>query len=705
MPIDTAITTSQWYRFQQMRDSGHDKFVKKAETCEAFYRGEQWNRTDAALLKKYGKPVLTINKIKPTINTVRGEQIKLRNETQFRPRTPAVEDVSDALNKVYKQVQDVNQAAWLRSQMFTDGIITSRGFMDIRIDKKQNRNGEIVYTNLNPKNVLIDPDADEYDPDAWADVIVSKWYTADDIAVLFNKKDADLLRNRDSFFPYGFDSIEYVRDRFSDRQSAFYSSNHDQSNVERNIRVIDRQYRKLDKQKMFVEVETGDMRAIPEDFDRNRIAWFTEKFGFQVTTELVRRIRWTVTADNVKLFDDWSPYKHFTVVPYFPGFRYGKTLGMVEDLISPQENLNKIRSQELHVVNSSANGGWKLKTGSLTNMTGEELEEKGAMTGLVLELGDIKDAEKIQPNNTPQGLDRISYKSEEDMKSISGVNDSMQGQDREDVAAKAIQAKKASGNTGLISPLDNLNRTDYIIARNTLDLIQEFYSEPRMIAITGDSSQGTTQFTEVNQVTPEGKIVNDLTMGEYDIIVTSVPIHDTSEDSQFEQAISLKQLGVQIPDSVIIQNSRLNNRAEIIQTMEGNKNSPEAQAAAALQKRGQEAAVAKEEAAVTDTKSKAALNTAKAQLTLKEVHTPPEAPGGADTAGENAKVGHEMQLDERKAGHDENLDMQKLGLEREKMEGELSIKAQAEQTKAEDARIARAQQAAQAAQKPQKPAQ
>ena len=39
----------------------------------------------------------------------------------------------------------------------------------------------------------------------------------------------------------------------------------------------------LDSQKHFVSPETGDMRAIPEEFDRNKIAWFVEKYGFQVT--------------------------------------------------------------------------------------------------------------------------------------------------------------------------------------------------------------------------------------------------------------------------------------------------------------------------------------------------------------------------------------------------------------------------------------
>lgn len=702
MPVNNDLASKIWYRFQQMRDTGHDDYVKKAEICEAFHRGEQWSKADMARLKKVKRPTLTINKIKATVKNVRGEQIRNRAETSFRPRTPGAEETAVALQKVYKQVSDTNQLNWKRSQMFDDGIITSRGFLDMRIDKKDSKAGEICITNVNPKNVVIDPDADEYDPDQWSDVVVTKWYTADDIAALFSPEDADLLRNRDSFFPYGYDAIDTYRDRFGDRRSAFFSSDYDQSNVERSIRVIDRQYRKLDRQKFFVERETGEMRAIPEDFDRDRIAWFRDTFGFQVTTQLVRRIRWTVIADNVVLHDDWSPYKHFTIVPFFPDFRYGRTLGMVEDLISPQENLNKVRSQELHVVNSSANGGWKVKTGTLTNMTLEELEEKGAQTGLVVEVSDMDGAEKIQPNNVPQGLDRISYKSEEDIKTISGVSDSMQGFDREDVAAKAIQAKKQSGQINLVTTLDSLTRTDYILARNALDLIQEFYSEERMIAITGDTTTRAPEFMTVNEVTPEGRIKNDLTMGEFDIVITSVPVRDTSEDSQFEQALALREAGVAIPDTVLVKNSRLENKQEIIDQMTGNQNSPEGQAAAALKQRADEAAVQKEEAEVLEKKSKADLNTAKATETMNNVMNP-EAPGGADTPTENAKVETETALMVDKNEHDKQLDYAKLaqkdGIDQQK----LQIDAAMAQQQAEDARIQRAQQQAAAAQKPQKP--
>ena len=84
------------------------------------------------------------------------------------------------------------------------------------------------------------------------------------------------------------------------------------------------------------------------------------------------------------------------------------------------ELLNKVSSQELHVVNTTANFGWKVKRNALQNMSVGELEQRGAQTGLVLGLDELVNAEKIQPNQTPSGLDRISYKAEEHIKSISG---------------------------------------------------------------------------------------------------------------------------------------------------------------------------------------------------------------------------------------------------------------------------------------------
>jgi hypothetical protein len=724
MPVNTELSYKTWVRYAWARDNGHTKYVDKHDKCERYYAGDQWDPVDRAKLEAVRRPVLTINKIMSTVGNVLGEQINNRAEISFRPRSGAPGEIADALNKVFKQISDANQLDWKRSEMFSDGVIGGRGFLDVRIEYGDSMQGEVRIEPVNPKNVIVDPDAEDYDPEKWSEVFTTKWVTADDISVLYGKEDAELLKNRDqSAFPYGYDSIQANRDRFGTTQYPAYSGDGLNSNVLRNIRIIDRQYRVLDRQKYFLNPQTGDMRAIPEGFSRDRIAQFVQTYGFQVVPKMVRRIRWTVVADNVVLHDDWSPYQHFTIVPYFPHFRHGHTIGLVENLLGPQELLNKVTSQEMHVVNTTANSGYLVKAGALTNMTVEELEQKGAQTGLVIEVnGDPSaDVQKITPNQVPQGLDRISYKAEESIKTISGVSDSMQGMDRADVAAKAIQAKRQAGSTNLVKPLDNLVRTDYILARNILDLVQEFYTEPRLMTITHDEATGESETFGVNQPNPQPRpeqseqgeppenpyqeIINDLTLGEYDVVISSVPRRETLEDSQFEQAQALKEMGINLPDSVLIDASRLQNKKEIIRQMQAASQSPEAQAAAQLQQRAQQATVAKTESEVAQKHADAGLKGAKTQEVAAKTQVLERGEPDHGTQVQAAVAQHTAELKTVEAAHKMSIDERKLAMEREQNAAELQAQEQEAAQERAAERAKQVQAAAQAAAKPTSPTQ
>jgi hypothetical protein len=720
VPIDSELTFKTWQRYAQVRDNGHTKFVEKADKCERFLAGDQWNPIDRAVLEAVRRPVLTINKILATMSNVMGEQINNRAEISFRPRSGAPVTTAEVLTKVFKQISDNNQLDWKRSDMFADGVISSRGYLDVRLAMNDHMQGEVVIDNLNRKNVLIGSDADDYDPDKWDEVFVTKWLTADDIAVAYSEEDAELLRNRDNnSYPYGYDTIQMNRDRFGDPRTITYNDGADNSNVVRNVRVCERQYRVLSKQNHFLNPATGDMRPVPESFTKAQIAHFVTTFGFHVIPKLVRRIRWTAIADNVVLHDGWSPYKHFTVVPYFPYLRYGRTIGLVENLLGPQELLNKVTSQELSVVNTTANSGYKVKAGALSNMSIAELEQKGAQTGLVIEVnGDPdKDVVKIAPNQVPQGLDRISYKAEESIKSISGVSDSMQGMDRADVAAKAIQAKRQAGSTNLVKPLDNLTRTDFILARNILDLVQEFYTEERMMTITHDEATGATQTFTINQPNPQPPeeddaeqpyqaILNDLTLGEYSVVVSSVPRRETLEDSQFEQAMSMREQGVSLPDDVIIDSSRLMNKKDIIKKMAGDQTSPEAVERRDLDLRARRAEVAKLESEATVKNADAGLKHAKTQETSVKAqvlaNTPIEAPGGPEGNPEleQAQAEHEADMAEREFAHKQRMDMLEFSRKKEETAAKLQMQERDQQQKRMDARIQATRDAATAAAKP-----
>lgn len=715
MPINAALAQRTWNRYTYSRDNGHTDYVIKANLCERFFRGKQWRDEDEQKLREERRPALTINKIISTIGNVMGEQIYNRSEIGYQPKSGANPETADVLTKVFKQISDNNQLDWKRSDMFADGIITSRGYLDVRMDFTDSLNGEVRISSVNPKNVVLDNDADEYDPCTWNEVIVTKWLTADDIALLYSKKDADLLRNKSgTYFPYGYDAVDQVRDRFGDTRNIGsagplgYGSAapFDESSVTRNIRVIERQYKVLDRMDHFVNTQTGDMRPIPRDWDDARIKLVQDAYGYGIMPKLVKRIRWTVISNDVELHDDWSPYDHFTIVPYFPYFRRGQTIGLVENLVGPQELLNKVSSQELHVVNTTANSGYVVKSGTLTNMTPDELRARGAESGLVIEVsGDPNtDVVKIKPNPVPTGLDRISYKAEEHIKTISGVSDSQQGMDREDVAAKAIQTKRQAASTNMAKPLDSLVRTDFILARTILSLVQRFYTAPQILTITHDRQDGA-QSTDlaINQVSPEGTVINDLTIGEFGVTVSSVPQRETLEDSQFDQIVSMRQeLGIKIPDATVIKASRLLNKNDIIKQMEAEAESPEAKAARETAARGQTAEVAKIEAEVAQKNADAGLKAAKAQkegiTAQKDAMTPIEPDGdeGGDAAGEAAimKAQADIQLQRDKFEFEMQIKEEELNMKREQMKLDSQLKQKAQQDQANTARVAAATAAA-----------
>lgn len=575
------LALETWWRYQYLRDNGHLKYVQKAKKCENFFAGIQWERDDLEALKEQKRPALTINKILSTLSNITGEQIFNRTEVSFRPRRAgATEDTAQALTRIFMQIGDNNQLPWSRTDVYLDGLIGSRGFFDCRLGYSDSLQGDAVITQLNPKNVLIDSDASSYDPDEWNDVIITKWLSLDEVEETYGKKWRNRLENQSSeMTPYSYDESDWERDQFGSPPSESVHFMSSESPKLRVVRVLERQWKKLHTREHFVHVPTGEIREIPEGWVADDVNFFLEQNQDYTTIKRTApRIRWTVCAGREVLHDDWSPYEHFTVVPFFPYFRRGKTIGLVENLLGPQELLNKVSSQELHVVNTTANSGWKVKGGSLQNMTAAELEARGAQTGIVLELDEIDDAEKINPNQVPTGLERVSYKAEEHIKTISGLPDASTGFSREDVSAKALKANQTRASTNFAVVQDNLNRTDYYLARNLLNLVQTYYTEERMLFITTDPLRKDSEEFTVNEVTPEGNIIKDLTLGEYAIVVTNQPDRDTLEDSTFAQAAEMrKELNVNIPDSVLIQSSRLPDKEKVIEAIESESNSEEAQ--------------------------------------------------------------------------------------------------------------------------------
>ena len=588
---ERELADVQWKRYQSALYRGHYIYQTQAKINENFYLGggRQWSDDDKKALDDIGRPWLEENIIFSTINTVIGYQTQSRMDIAYKPREEDDQGISDILSKVGMYLTDQNKYPWKESQVFSDGLIQQRGYFDIRMDFNENTYGDIKIESLDPLDVIPDPDAKSYDPDDWADVVVTSWMSFDDIKETYGLKKWRQVENSVNNEPdFGYGSYEEERNKFGtvNNYNAFYV---DVTSV-KHARLIDRQYWKLQNREFYFDPSTGDLFPVPDDLKPREKKRIAKQNKHEIIKKVVKRIRWTVSTRDVILFDEWSPYDHFTVVPYFPYFRRGVTVGLVDNLIKTQEMLNKVYSQILHVVNTTANSGWKVEENSLVNMDVEDLESVGAQTGLVLEYKTGRAApEKIEPNQIPTGLKDLVTTGVELIRLISGVSETFQGGKGPEVSGTAIQSRVHQSAIQLAAPIDNLFRTRNMVAERILKLIQGFYTQERTFMITSHNSEGKTVSSpvtinkETQGETPDSSyLINDVTVGKYDVVIADVPTQITFQNAQFSQAIEMRKFGVQIPDDEMVRMSTLSRKNEIAKKLE-NSPSPEQQQQLQLQ--------------------------------------------------------------------------------------------------------------------------
>lgn len=582
---EEQLARENWERYEYVRQRGHLDYCEVARRCENFYLGGglQWSEEDKQILEEQGRKPVEINEIMDAVHQAVGYQLANRMDIAFRPmRGEATESLATTMSKVAMQVANNNSLHNLETQVFADGLIQHRGYYDIRLAFDDSLNGEIKITTLDPLDVIPDPDGKDYDPDTWADVNVTRWLSLDDVEGFYGpearqKIEAQLgiLDERD----FGSDEDGTERNRFGESDAEYnplYDAVWREAGITR-VRVVERQFWQREMT-MVVVSRTGDIRIAENSTPEQRAAW--RRQGFITTRRIQKRVRWRISTSTVLLFDDWSPYDHFTIVPYFALFRRGRTRGIVDNAIGPQEVLNKAVSQNIHIINTTANSGWIIEQNSLTNMDAEDLETEGARTGLVLEIrGDTKiKPEKIKPNEVPRGIEALIALGSAKIKGTTGNTDQRKGELAPDASGIAIQSAQYASQQSLALPLDNLARTRNLLGRRILDLVQRFYTDEKVFRITSEdpnTGKPVTEELRVNTRNPEtGELLNDLTAGEYDVVITEQPMQVTFQNSQFNQALAMKKLGVAIPDDVVIKNSSLAGKAELIERMQSAANKP-----------------------------------------------------------------------------------------------------------------------------------
>lgn len=568
-----------FWRYWDVYNRGFEHWLIKAARHYEYYKGGglQWRREDRIAVEADGRPAHEVNVVKTAINSAAGFQIANRIDVSYLPKGgQADEYVAKVLGKVTKTVMDKTNYRYAETDAYVDGMICSRGFLDVRMSYEENFLGDVAIESTDPMDNLPDPDGKSYDPDGWTDHRITRFLTAQQIEGLYGKDVADeIVANSVSYCDLADFGEKVVERRGFGGMPPTYARGYgwyDGDDRVRRYRMVDEQTNEY-MQALTAVYPTGEKRIV-EGSSREQLAWLIDH-GVQIMKLRMRRVHWRVAAPEVCAIDKVSPYKHITSVGYFPYFQRGTTIGMVDDMVSPQDMLNKFISQYAAVVNASANGGWQGEAGQLVNMTDEQFVIDAAKSSLILlRKPGSQPFTKIQPNQVPTGLDKMIEFAHANLQTVSGVDKNLAGVDRPDLSGVALQALQYASAQKLAIPNDNLSKTRRIVHRRVLDLIQTYMGNERVMRITESDAYGVARHVPValNSIQPDGSVLNDLTIGEYDVVVDEKPAQTSFDDTEFNQLMEMRKEGItDIPTTFIIRKSNISDKSELVDAMQQNQ--------------------------------------------------------------------------------------------------------------------------------------
>jgi hypothetical protein len=154
------------------------------------------------------------------------------------------------------------------------------------------------------------------------------------------------------------------------------------------------------------------------------------------------------------------------------------------------------------------------------------------------------------PAQIPAALVNESMSAADDMKSVTGIYDAALGNRSNETSGKAIMARQQEGDVGTFVYVDNLAAAIGYCGKILVDLIPKIYDGQRVVRMLGEDD--SEDFAEINkpvqEVDAEGNVYetiqNDLSVGKYDVVVSTGPSYSTK---RMEAADSMMQFMQTLP--------------------------------------------------------------------------------------------------------------------------------------------------------------
>ena len=477
-----------------------------------FAAGDQWPTEIQNSRNLEARPCLTINKIDPYIRQVTNQQRQARPRIKVHgTNTSSNEKLAEILTGVIRHIEVNSDADQAYDTAFDYSVRMGWGYFRVITDyiRDDSFDQEIYIRPIdNPFTVYFDPnsilpDGSDADRCLITTVIEKK---------IFQEMYPDADLGSFTYRGTGDDSAEWI--------------------MKDDIRIAEYFYTERKAAKL---VQLSDGTAVFKDElpDQAILAMA----GITIVSErdsMRKQIKWCkLTALEVLEERDW-PGKYIPIVPV-----YGQQLvieskrkkyGLVRNAKDPQRMLNFWQTSITESVALAPKAKWLMAEGQ---DEGHEMEWASAniKSSPVLRYKQ-KDIEgvpapaptRLQPEPPPAGILAASASINNDLQAVLGIFDPNQ-MPSGNLSGKAINGQQQQIDLTNFHYFDNLTRSIRYAGKILLDLIPKIYDHERVMRIIGYDNQ--PELVVLNQRTVDDagvtKILNDVTVGEYDVVMETGP--------------------------------------------------------------------------------------------------------------------------------------------------------------------------------------
>jgi hypothetical protein len=522
-----------------------DEFTRMREGF-AFYVGEQWDAADLQKLALEKRPALTINLILPIINLLAGIQRQGRQDISVVARKGGLKQLASAFTQILRHCLDMTDADYETADCFLDGIIGNKGWLNLSVNFTEDPvYGDLSVRKVSPFEMREDPDAREYDLNQSGKFVIRDiWMDKQGLLLNFPDKTEDLVEGGLELDPKSEDVV----------------GDAERGNLRWRVREC--WHKTYEKRILLINTAAATLKTIrPESLELAKSLCAAAKGKWTLKDWVVPVLNKTVTAGNLVLEDIIDPYHGVISFPYYrfcPYWVDGFVMGVVQNLIGPQQEVNKRRSQALHNLNQTANSGFKVK--KALNNYDRHLAKYGSTPGIVLDESKAGGKiERIEPAPLSEGHLTASQLSADDMKEISGANFDLLGQliEGHNESGKAIELRQSQGMKVVEVVFDNFARTQKLLASGIVDMIRytDVYSNEEIRAILAEREENV-----------ELSLLKDRKLGRYGISIASSSSSPTARYSKFMSIMEIAQMYPdQIGPEVLVENSNIPNKESILQ--------------------------------------------------------------------------------------------------------------------------------------------